>query len=202
MHEQDITLREQLEEMQRLTRETKTAAEAAQKSANALIEIERPWVQVLLTKIIVPGPNTTFKAFVYIWPSIGSVGRTPARTILIVFKADVLPKDPSSPPEVPPHLPDTPNYAGGSYIAKDCLIVAGTGIEPAPVEITFEDWKAVKARERFLYVYGYVRYVGVGDTDYETRFCQLYWVPYGKSDPSGEGFRMTSTIPDSYILIT
>jgi hypothetical protein len=107
-----------------------------------------------------------------------------------VFKKHLLPKDRNLPEDVPPRLPDEPDYSGGSYIAKDALVVHGTGIDPAPIELRMEDWRAVKSREYFLYVYGYIRYVGVGDSYYETRFCNVYWIPYGPFDPTGEGFRM------------
>ena len=198
-HEQVGNMDRQLGEMGRQTAAAKQAAEAAQQSSDALIEIERPWVQVVITKISHPDPASYF---VYVWPNVGNVGRTPARIIIIVFKKLLIPQSKELPPEVPPMLPPQPDYSGGIYASKDVIISPGTGIEPMPVEISTADWVAVQRRETFLYVYGYVKYVGIGNVDRETKFCEMYWVPYGASDPSEEGFRTIHHIPDSYITTT
>lgn len=205
MHEQDITLREQVAEMERQATATKDAATAAQKSVNALIDIERPWIRVLVPvnqMEVPPLPHSISRPFVNIWPRVDSVGRTPARTKYIVFKAHLIPKDPTLPLNVPPRLPDTPDYDGGISTDKHCLVVQGTGITPMPVSVTVEDWDAIKKRDLFLYVYGFVEYYGVGTDDRSSGFCNIYWVPYGKSDPQPEMFLTSANIPDSYMWDT
>ena len=202
-HEQDLTMTEQLAEMGRLTRETKVAAEAAKRSADALVEIERPWVQVLIPRIDIPHPPyLAAQPFVYIWPHIGSVGKTPVRLKYAVFASRVIPKDNNLPYPTPPALPEPPDYSGGRSVDKEWQITPGTGVMPAPVEVSIQEWESVQKRDKFLYVYGWVEYGGVGGDDYSTGFCNLYWVPYGHSDPQPEGFMWSFNIPDSYIWNT
>jgi hypothetical protein len=178
------------------------AAKEAKASTDALIDIERPWVRVLIPIDAIevpPLPHSPSRPFVYIWPQIDSVGRTPARTKCAVFKKHLIPKDDNLPPNVPPQLPDKPDYSGGVSVVKQCLVVPDTGIRPMPVDVAVEDWSAIKKRDLFLYVYGFVEYHGVGATDRSTGFCNIYWIPYGKSDPQPEGFLTSANTPDRYI---
>ncbi len=175
------------------------SAEAATKSANALINIERPWIQVLTSRVEIPPlPHSASQPFVHIWPRICSVGRTPVRTKWVVFKAHLIPSDSNLPFPAPPPLPEKPDYSGGVSVEKRCFIRPDTGIEPMPVNITVEEWAAVQNRELFLYVYGVVHYCGIGAAEYVTGFCDIYWVPYGASDPQPEGFLTSANIPDAY----
>jgi len=103
-------------------------------------------------------------------------------------------------PPTPPRLPPEPQYPPDQTVSVELstLQFPDTGVTPLAVNVWGTSFAAVEAREEFLYVYGYVDYLDVGGNFRITRFCELYWVPYGIGDPHPKGFVTSVVIPRAY----
>ncbi len=162
--------------------------------------VDRAWIQVVVQKI--QGLKPSYNDFdnVWIWPDIMNRGKTPARIMKMVMRAHRMPKDPTVPAPAPPRLPAKPEYPPDQTVTVEVnnLQFPDTGITPFPVNVWGTSFAKVEAREEFLYVYGYVDYLDVGGSHRITRFCELYWVPYGTDDPHPKGFVTSIVIPRAY----
>jgi hypothetical protein len=182
---------------------THTAADAAKKSAEALIKSERAWINVevntseKLTEVRLPPTLDQF----WIWPRIKNYGKTPARITRIVIRPHLLPAAiPNLPQHIPPQLPPEPEYASELTADSEAEIMVPPQVEisPFPAGIDVSDFERIKQRVEFLYVYGYVNYTDISGLHRQTRFCQLYWVPFGIKDPHGEDFLWYRNTPAAY----
>jgi hypothetical protein len=181
------------------------AVQAAEKSANAVVASERAWIKVDITSYIAwsgmnPPPHLPF---IWIRPVITNFGRTPAKITSIYGRTHRIPKSDTVPPESAPKLPEEPDYTEmfGSMSVRETIL-------PPTHDITWfaiytpREIEDIKARKEFLYVYGYVDYVDVGGHQRQTRFCKLYWIPYGIGDPIEEGFIESDMMPPAYTKST
>jgi hypothetical protein len=71
------------------------------------------------------------------------------------------------------------------------------------VPISVEDLERIKTREAFLYIYGRIDYMDISENVRQTKFCKLYWIPYGPSDSVfQEDFVESAVIPSAYTECT
>jgi hypothetical protein len=178
------------------------------RNADALVISERAWVQVefITNKTHYALSNSLHdpRTYIYVWPMIRNYGKTPAQVSKIVIRTHQLPK--TSDPHIPPRLPDAPLYDAPQTITQiaDYLVPPNLGINPIPVPIAVADIPAIYSRDVFLYLYGYAEYDRIGGKDKaRTKFCYLYWVPYGHGDPQfEEEFILSAIVPRAYIEAT
>jgi hypothetical protein len=184
---------------------TKDAAEAAQKSAQALMDGERAWL--LVEDVEIPsdpiavaiqeagdGPVHVNGSFFGL-PIPGAIfnirnyGKTPGRILTTEARLEIGPSrtSPPNPEEV---------YGGIPFKAVTALL---TGAEIETIEehvvpqggeraeiaryhslnssLSDEKLTRIKNDADFLWAYGVIRYRDVYDRDHETRFCYRYIVP-------------------------
>jgi hypothetical protein len=171
----------------RQTHETKKAADAAKKSADALVNIERPW---MMLETIEPKPlwplifNRTKPDIVVFFKNFG---RTPAWIVESTFRFVLLEQTVLS---LPLQYAETTRLPDGEPVPPGSRAV---GIEvsleisgESGRDLTDADIRAIEFGNSRLFLYGFVRY---RDSFYEqteeireTFFCLRYWVtPLGTS---------------------
>ena len=75
-------------------------------------------------------------------------------------------------------------------------------ITPVAVSMSKSHFNDAQKREVFLYIYGTVMYLDISDTERESRFCYLYWIPANPDDPNREGFMTAGNTPHAYTQST
>lgn len=184
--------------------EMQSAGVQAGQQLQHIINSERAWIQVVVAKIQGLKPDLKDHDLVWIWPDIMNQGKTPARITKIVMRSHQVDKD-DSPYPSPPRLPPEPEYPVDDphvvSIEVDVLQFPNTGTNPYGVFVWGTDFTAIEAREKFLYVYGYVEYTDVGDNPRVTRFCEVYWVPV-PGDLHSKGFVTSVVTPPAYTKCT
>lgn len=182
-----------------------TAAKAAQKSADSLVNIERPWI---LVRMEPTGPHLR-EGKVWFTGLMGELGSRQLTTVEVVAGKHSIPEKVEftiknygkSPGWVTSQwadakivdaidaLPSAPDYflRGGSIQIEKCSDFLEHGRPTkGKILITPEDLIPVGRRERFLYIYGIVKYRDVWKNEYYTRFCFYWHVPVtGDLDPMG-----------------
>jgi hypothetical protein len=160
----------QAEETKTAAQAAKTGSEAAQKSAEALIAIERPWVLIshLMCSygIFDPGDGKPRTMGYCNW-RFRAYGSTPARIIEIGGAFRTV--------ESIENLPAEPVY-GKSPNFTDYTVIA-PGLESNDVRIPYEsmaDNPFSAHRDKPLVLMGFVKYSDPFGTTHETRFCYLY----------------------------
>lgn len=173
--------------------ETRKAADAAKRSADAFVLNERAWVVATLDyRIPDPPPSVQWGAdalsIQYFCPFFRNFGKSPATITRIAMKCAQIPMS--------AELPDEPDYL-------DALLVPGRMVlapevllrSPYLPSISGTDIPAIKQKEQRLYIFGFVDYEDLEGKVRYTRFCFEYFVPAGYS-PDPEGFSLSG--PASY----
>jgi hypothetical protein len=172
-----------------------------------LINSERAWIQVpeilLRQKLSLVTPSQD-EFHIWLHPYIVNNGRTQARITKIFARAVVVEKSDGPIPQRPPVLPEAPDYTGtGVVFERNIVLSPKEGINWINVPINVELLERIKARQAFVYIYGCIDYLDISDTKRYTRFCRIYWIPYGPSDPVfQEDFATSTIIPRAYTECT
>jgi hypothetical protein len=182
-----------------------TAAKAAQKSADSLVNVERPWI---LVRMEPTGPHLR-EGKVWFTGLAGELGSRQLTDIEIITHRHRVPEKVEftiknygkSPGWVTSQwvdarivdamggLPSTPDYflRKASFQKEKCSDFLERGCpRKGEIFITRGDLIPVGRKERFLYVYGIVKYRDVWKNEHYTRFCFYWYVPLtGDFDPMG-----------------
>jgi hypothetical protein len=183
-----------------LLRSDKTArlaAEAAKKSADAVVNAELPILILHFVNLAAPGiasitPKTPlpekFK------PIIGfeNYGRGPAQIVSGCLEWTIA-KDPRELP-LPPKYQNIAPYTSNAVILQNRRIPVDA---PCEIELTSDQISSLNAHEQFLWIYGYIAYRDFLDTPHEVRFC-IKWVPYREGHSGPVGFVWESETPAEY----
>jgi hypothetical protein len=179
----------------------KKSADAATATANSLIDSERAWINVTITKRTQTHPDKA-SGFVWFWPDVVNHGRTPAHITRVVIRPHQVPmgKDVTE----PPLLPEKPEYASPESIGFELqgFVPPTSGITPIPVKITNADYAVLENRRKCLYIYGYVDYLDLSKQPRQFRFCEVLWFSYGPEDPHPAGFVTAGNTPSAYTQYT
>jgi hypothetical protein len=109
MQGQLITVDAAAKQTDRLIGLTGEQIATAKRSADALVNAERAWVHVIITKITNERTMPDKIGFVWVWPDFVNHGRTPAHITKIVVRPHQIPKNEGLPPEVPQVCQLNPN---------------------------------------------------------------------------------------------
>ena len=69
----------------------------------------------------------------------------------------------------------------------EAVLPSGASVTPLRVGVDANDFTAIRHGRSFLYVYGFIDYLGISNRPCSTKFCFLYHVP-GGFNPIAEGF--------------
>ena len=184
-----------LRKIERQTKATEVAAKGAMESGAAFIEAERAWIMAETGNI--PDdfePDFQRVQLFEIRPVVINRGRTVGRVISgFIGKLDV-PSDYEMPPE--------PDYSGKMGNAKiDFVLAPNIAIQPMRISLSVWDFGKFRSAERKLYIYGFVKYLVMGEHERETRFCFEYYVPGGLTSQR-RGFYPAIDVPPAYTRCT
>lgn len=179
--------------------ETRRAAQAASKSAAALVNAERAWLTAKVENIHPDGSQ-----LIHIGIPITNNGRTSAKvkTIRVTRRLVPFPKNgwgrPGPLPDAPVYDPEPTNVIEG----KD-FIIPPHGAFHAYVLIFPRDFEQMQKRESSLYVHGEIVYLDTINGDqHRTCFCEVYFVASPEfNEPEGFIFA-ANLIPKAYICAT
>jgi hypothetical protein len=184
-----------LRKIERQTKATEVAAKGAMESGAAFIEAERAWIMAETGNISDDfEPDPTRLEIFEIRPVIANRGRTTGR----IVRGCIAQVQPKSARELPPE----PDYSGEMGNAQvDFVLAPGGAAQPLQVKLSAWDFLPLRRGERKLYIYGFVRYLVMGEHERETRFCFEYYVPGGfTSQP--RGFYQAIDVPPAYTRCT
>src|ERR1700678_1425432 len=179
------------------TIETRKAADAALKNADAMIASERAWLTATVESFGEPLAGTKM---IWIEVPIKNHGRTPARvkkdtsTSKLISFSESISRRPGQLPEVPEYEPERTIELQD----RDLIIAPGDTLRHMHVFIFPAEWIRIKERQKSLYVYGFVEYSDtVKGALHRNCFCSIYWVPeQGYNEPTG--FMFSQFIPEAY----
>jgi hypothetical protein len=183
-----------------LLRSDKTAriaAEAAKKSADAVVSAELPILILHFVNLAAPGiasiaPNTPlpekFKPII----SFENYGRGPAQIVSGCLEW-TLAKDPSELP-LPPKYQNIVPYTANAVVLQNRRIPIDA---PCEIELTSDQIVSLNTHEQFLWVYGYIAYRDFLDRAHEARFC-IKWVPHREGHSGSVGFVWETETPPEY----
>jgi hypothetical protein len=167
------------------TADTKTAADAALLNAQAVINSERAWIDVI--GMANPEPGWTKKLGVHFF-RVQNKGRTPAQFISGTLDHVFV--------DTPNDLPVSPNYKSSFNSPNEMFITAGTYFDTSPhfnpraiIEQRPISEKNVKP-DQILLFYGQIIYEDVfGQKAHETRWCYAWFDDvrgFVKTGPDGD----------------
>jgi hypothetical protein len=200
-------IEKQAELMEGQLQEMREAGATTRRQVEHLINAERAWVQIpeiiLRQKLSFMTP-TQEQFHIWLHPYIVNSGRTHARITKIFTRAVVLERADDPTPNRPPVLPEIPDYTGtGVVFERNIVLSPKEGINWLNVPINVEFLERIKARQVFVYIYGCIDYLDISEAKRYTRFCRIYWIPYGPGDPVfQEGFAVSAIIPRAYTECT
>ena len=182
--------------------ETRRAAQAASKSVVAVINSERAWLTVKIENFNTPKKTDDPKPFISISAVITNHGKTPARTKKIfITKCQIPVQDGRR--GLPSELPPIPDYSCDTVVTVEAIVAPNEPLEGISVYITPEEAVAINAREKTLYVYGFVEYSDtINGKDHKTGFCSLYWVPHPQANEPSGFVAFSMIIPPAYRYAT
>jgi hypothetical protein len=174
---------------------TKKAADAALLNAQAVIDSERAWILVTISReaLLPEKINPTLLMAYFLSPTVVNRGKSVCKlTWMFVTKRII--KSTSQ-------LPSDPDYSEipESSVLRDELVLAPESpLTPLSIGISMSEIQRVREGNEALYVYGYVVYeIGAPTSERKkaTRFCFVYNIPGGYS-PLPEGFLMAAGLPN------
>jgi hypothetical protein len=177
MHEQDITLREQLAEMERLTKETGLAAQSAKQSADFLRNAERAWLTTeLIFAADLGGPHPEgrpTKLRIVIGNSTEEGESVSAQVCVICVNSGHTPAvitDAHIHFRNYPEVPNAPDFSerSGDYVVPEFRPIAPGKDWTFGFDLTCE---GPEVPRNTLLIYGFVGYRDVFGFDRETRFA-------------------------------
>lgn len=166
------------------------AAEASERSTEALINGERAWISV--TPSVrdpelrplwedgdpVPSDPELLNPFSHGFPAtIRNVGRTPARVEEVYVQYEMLQRSPNELP-TPPVYTDVMREQSFLLVPNEETSVL-TFLSTQGGFLTKNDVAAIYGQRAFLYAYGIVKYKDVFERKHETRFGYVYEFPQG-----------------------
>jgi hypothetical protein len=175
----------------RLWKQTKRSADATKFNAEALINSERAWVQVEVGKIPEFTPDPTKVEILWIWPAVRNWGRTPARIVKDSVRLHQVASADG--------LPEVPEYQNERVM--DFILPPNAPHPILQVGLSATDFIKIKGGQSFLYLYGFVDYLDIGNARRQTRFCFYYHVPHG-FNAFPEGFYPAARVPSVYTECT
>jgi len=191
-HEQTLA---QMETMQNQARATETAANAANKSAETLVNSERAWVLVDIGRLppFTPDPNQL--QVLWIFPTIKNYGKTVARIKRVAGVIKLIPEG-----EKLPVVPEYP-IGQGFDLRVDTVLPPEVPVRPR-LAVTGNEFIRVQNGELQLIVHGLVEYFdGVSENPRCSAYCFGYQIQSGFS-PSETGFYSYLTAPPAYTECT
>lgn len=192
-----FAIKSQAEAAHRQADLTEAAAKAAQRSADSLINLERPWILVRAGNSLLPyltdrwykpngEPFTIDEALrgdymVNMEYIIKNYGRSPGWMVYHWCKVEM--KD------APDSMPERPDYKAKptSFDGPDSRHMEPRRSFKNWIKIPFKDFIAMRKCEKFMYIYGYITYRDVWDQRHTTGFSLYYHFP-GLGDPNLPGF--------------
>ena len=169
------------------------AAEATQRSVEALVNSERAWVLVDIA------PIRDFPAYpnrleiLWVFPSINNHGRTPARLTRVELTTRLMLEGEA--------LPPTPDYTGPGFDERvDLVLPQGVPVRPK-TGISAQDFVLVRERNQRLYNYGFIEYLDLGKTQRRSAYCFIFVIQGGFS-PHPTGFYPALDAPAAYTQCT
>jgi|SRR5579859_7198743 len=169
-------------------KETLAQLNVSQAQADALINSERAWVLVSIENVPTPTANDLGTM---ILPIVRNYGRTTARIVKFALRQQQFNR--------PDGLQAEPVYQGEN--AVDFILPPNTPIQPMSVGVSHHEYEAARNATSFLYVYGYIDYVDVGEKRRQTRFCFMYY-PQIAIHPLPDGFYIGIQAPAAYTKCT
>lgn len=176
----------------------KNAAETSLLQAKHTVTSERAW---LVIRSSMKGYNLSVSdgQLRYCW-SIKNTGKTPARIIETQCRFEMvqaesvfcLPDSPNYPPPIKLNgflLPPGDSAKYFAYLTDE----SGKIVTPP---LNKETVSSIQTQDRYLRVYGYVKYADVFDNERESRFCD-YYVP-SQNQPEFSGFCPLIDSPAEY----
>lgn len=176
---------EQMKIMRDQALATEKAANAAAKSAEALIDTERAWVLAEIGESEVP-KNVT--QTVWVTPLVTNRGKTPGRMIRTSIRSQFIP--------TPGLLPEQPDYA--SPFGANFTLAPDIGIRPMKTTMPAQEIIDTKEGKGFVYIFGYMDYLDIGGKERKTRFAFRFYTPPIEGDIGPPGFYISSDIPTIY----
>jgi hypothetical protein len=186
----------QIKEMNRQTVAMRIAADASQKSAEALINSERAWILVDIPSFETPNFDPERLQIFWIFPAIMNHGRSVARIKRVKGALALLPEGNT--------LPAVPEYPRGPSFDDrvDILLPPKTAPLQPHLPITAKEWQDVQDSKISLFVYGLVEYFdGVSKTQRLTSYCLSFVIKAGYS-PAETGFYPYLKAPKAYTECT
>jgi hypothetical protein len=180
-----------LRTIDRQTKATENAANAAKASADGLINSERAWVLIEIGQKPDFRPDPNEAQILWISPTIKNYGKTPARIRKIVARAQLVPDGQALPPQ--------PEYPIGqsAILSVDVVLPPNVPIQPTASPVSRQEFIQVQQGNIFLYVHGFVDYLDFSGTKRHSGFCYFYYVEVAFS-PSPTGFYAELTAPPAY----
>jgi hypothetical protein len=177
--------------MERGLVETAKAADAAKRSADALMGIERARISVMMGyKLPELRPMKDRLEMIYITPTVQNFGKTTGIASIITARLHVLPNS--------ERLPANPDYSSEKFVHTvrgPIDIFPNIPWQPLRLGISNAEMGPILEAKTTLWLYGYVDYVDVFNTAHQTRFCYILLIPGGFS-PYELGFYVSG--PEEY----
>ena len=181
-HDQTLA---QMEIMRNQAVATEMAANASNKSVEALINSERAWILAEVGESEVPKDAVRI---VWITPIVTNRGKTPGRITRTSIRSRFIP--------TPGLLPEQPDYANP---IDACFTLAPT-VAVRPMKTTMPAQEMLDSREGkgSLYIFGYLDYLDFGGTERKSRFAFRYYATAVEGDVGPPGFYVSSDMPPVY----
>jgi hypothetical protein len=161
----------------RSLRALEVQTKATQDSVNVLINSERAWVVISAARrpelmAVSPGAMPPYNAFRFV---LKNEGRTVAKLVELVTETHIvqlgytLPTPPAYMEKPPP--PDELGFHHGTVLAPGATLETWDGMHNLFDGVTVQQ---IRDGQRFLYVYGFVRYFDFAKEERKLQFCYLY----------------------------
>jgi hypothetical protein len=197
-HQQHKQTLKQMDIMEKQAASTETAANAANKNAEVLINSERAWVFAEIGQLpgnFVPSPNQV--QIVNLPITFRNLGKSPGRITKLSARAYQL--------ETSASLPAEPEYRQigtvDILLPPNTATPQGLAMQAVSVRLAGSDFIAIQNGDEQLYVYGFIDYLDLGEKRRETHFCWRYHIPHG-FDALSTGFHIMADIPPAYLQCT
>lgn len=163
------------------------AADAALLSAQAIIDNERGWIQVICKAILPQASQIPVGASYVLFPTVTNQGKTVCHITQMFITKRVVPNDSSLPPR-----PDFADDVGSSSLLEKLLCVPQSPLTPLGIPISREEIIQARQTRAQLFIYGFVAYEIAGKKGETSRFTRFIfrWHNYHSTSAMPEGFLM------------